>query len=253
VVVLGSSSSGNSTLVEADGGSILVDAGFSCKELTRRISAVGADVRDLVAIVLTHEHTDHVSGARVLSRRYDLPVYGTRGTLTTARRYLGDVDLRPKIVQETFKEGVFSLTLLPVPHDATEPSAVRLDVDGRSVLVATDLGHFPWSLIETAQDMHGLVLESNHDVRMLKEGPYPVYLKARIRGPRGHLSNAESAVALRALLGPQTMGVLLGHLSQRNNTEEIALATVLDGVPEAMHKGVKIKTTSPNRSEELVL
>jgi phosphoribosyl 1,2-cyclic phosphodiesterase len=142
---------------------------------------------------------------------------------------------------------------VPIPHDAVEPAAVRLDVDGRRFLVATDMGKFPWSLVEHAQDVEAMVLESNHDEQMLRTGPYPEFLKARIRGPHGHLSNSESAVALRALLGPSTRAVLLGHLSQRNNTEDLALRTVLGGVPEAVREGVDIRTTSPHRSEAVEL
>jgi phosphoribosyl 1,2-cyclic phosphodiesterase len=130
---------------------------------------------------------------------------------------------------------------------------VRLEVDGRRFLVATDMGNFPWSLVEYAQDVDAMVLESNHDDHMLRTGPYPEFLKARIRGPQGHLSNAESAMALRALLGPRTRAVLLGHLSQRNNTEDLALRTVLEGVPEAMREGVDIRTTAPHRSESVEL
>ena len=232
---------------------MLVDAGFSCRELTRRLSRVGVDAADLSAVVLTHEHVDHVRGARVLARRHDLPVYGSRGTLAVVGPSLEGVELRPRTVGEPFGHGDVEVTLVPVPHDAAEPTAVRLEVAGRRVLVATDLGHFPWSLLEWGQDMDGLVLESNHDEGMLRNGPYPPHLKRRIRGPRGHLSNAESAAALRALLGPRTRGVLLGHLSQKNNTEELALDTVLEGVPEGMRGGVDIMTTSPDRQVELRL
>jgi phosphoribosyl 1,2-cyclic phosphodiesterase len=252
-VVLGSSSSGNATLIEVGDASLLVDAGFSCKELTRRLSVVGVDARDLGAIILTHEHVDHVRGARVLARKHDLPVHGSPGTLASARPYLDGVELMPRTVGEPFGHGGFVATLLSVPHDATEPTAVRLEAGGRRALVATDLGHFPWTLLESGQDMDGLVLESNHDEGMLRDGPYPAYLKRRIQGPRGHLSNIESAAALRVLLGPRTRGVLLGHLSQKNNTEELALETVIEGVPEAMRREIDIKTTSPDRQVELRL
>ncbi|UCC93014.1 MAG: MBL fold metallo-hydrolase [Thermoplasmata archaeon] len=251
MVVLGSSSSGNATLVEADGASLLVDAGFSCKEVTRRMSAVGADPRDLQAIVVTHEHTDHMRGVSVLARRHGLPVFATPGTVRAASRYLGDVDLRPMGSGEAFDHGSFSITLVPIPHDATEPAAVRLEAGGRRVLVATDIGQFPWALVESAQDMDAMVLESNHDERMLRTGPYPEFLKKRIRGPKGHLSNSESAVALRALMGPRTRAVLLGHLSQKNNTEELALRTVLARVPEPVRREVDIRTTAPDRSESV--
>ncbi len=253
LVVLGSSSSGNSTLVEVGESSVLIDVGFSCKEVTRRLSTAGADPSDLSAIIVTHEHTDHVRGVRVLARRYDIPVYGTAGTLKAVARYLDGVRTHPRRMGEPFGHGDVQITLVPVPHDAVEPAAVRLDVGDRRFLVATDLGHFPWSLLESGQDMDALVLESNHDETMLENGPYPVFLKRRIRGPEGHLSNVESAAALRALLGPRTRGVLLGHLSQMNNREDVALKTVLDGVPGFMRKGVDIRTTGPDRMESIEL
>ena len=253
MVVLGSSSSGNATLVETDDTSVLVDAGFSARELTRRLSMVGSDPADLNAILVTHEHTDHVSGVRVLARRHGIPVYGSPGTLRAAARHLDGVDARPRPAGETFDHDGFQATLVPVPHDATEPTAVRLEMEDRRFLVATDLGHFPWSLLESGQDMDALVLESNHDEGMLENGPYPIYLKRRIRGPSGHLSNKESAVALRALLGPRTRGVLLGHLSQKNNNEDLALRTVMAGVPPSLRDGVDIRTTSPDRIEAIQL
>ena len=251
--MLGSSSSGNSTLVEADGTSVLVDAGFSHRETTHRLSLAGTSPSELDAIVLTHEHTDHISGLRVLARRNDLPVYATPGTVKAVARSVDGVAMSPRPAGEVFHHGSFAIRLVPVPHDAAEPAAVRIDVGDRRILVATDLGHFPWSLVEAGQDMDCLVLESNHDERMLRDGPYPAHLKRRIRGPRGHLSNAETAVALRALLGPRTRGVLLGHLSQRNNREDVALDTVLAGVPEVMRTGVEIRTTAPDRSEGIEL
>lgn len=251
--MLGSSSSGNSTLVEAEDASVLVDAGFSAREVTRRLSLAGSSPKDIDAILVTHEHTDHVSGVRVLARRHGIPVFGSPGTIRAAARYLQGVDVQPRPVGEPFVTDGFEATLIPVPHDATEPTAVRIEMAGRRFLVATDLGHFPWTLIETGQDMDALVLESNHDEGMLERGPYPIYLKRRIRGPTGHLSNTESAVALRALLGPKTRGVLLGHLSQKNNTEDVALRTVLSGVPDSMREGVDIRTTAPDRMEVIEL
>ncbi len=253
MVVLGSSSSGNSTLVEAEGVSVLVDAGFSCREITRRLADVGSDVADLRAVIVTHEHTDHTSGVRVLARRHGLPILATRGTIRAASLMLQGLELRPMAYHETLDEGPFQVMLVPIPHDALEPAAVRLDVDGKRLLVATDMGQFPWSLVEHAQNVDAMVLESNHDEHMLRTGPYPEFLKRRIRGPSGHLSNDESAIALRALLGPRTRSVLLGHLSQRNNTEELALRTVLAGVPEDMREGVDIRTTAPDRSESAEL
>lgn len=246
LVVLGSSSSGNATLVEADGASVLVDAGFSCRELERRLVSVGADMQAVRAILLTHEHSDHTAGVRVLARRQDIPVFATPGTIRAIQPTMDGVDLRPATAWEPFEHDGFSVTLVPIPHDAAEPAAVRVDVARKRILVATDMGHFPWSLLEVGQDMDAMVFESNHDVRMLERGPYPVHLKRRIQGPRGHLSNAESANAVRVLLGPRTDHVLLGHISQTNNTSDLALETVTAGLPEPLKEGVTIRTTSPH-------
>jgi phosphoribosyl 1,2-cyclic phosphodiesterase len=217
------------------------------------LDQAGADVRQITAVLVTHEHTDHVSGVRVLAKRYGIPVYSTPGTAHAASRALFGLDVRPMPMGEAFEHGPFIATLVPIPHDAAEPAAVKLEVAGRRLLVATDMGEFPWSLVEHAQDMDAMVLESNHDEGMLRKGPYPEFLKRRIRGPMGHLSNSESAMALRALLGPSTRSVLLGHLSLRNNTEDLALRTVLEGVPEPMREGVYIRTTGSDRLESVDL
>ena len=248
-MVLASSSSGNSTLVDTGAGHFLVDAGLSGREITRRLASASAHPRDLAAIVLTHEHTDHTSGVRVLAGRLGIPVFGTPGTLRAAAPCIGGVEARPEPLDEPFELAGASVTLLRVPHDAAEPAAVLVEAQGRRLLVATDLGTVPWTLVEAARDSHALVLESNHDLRMLKEGPYPPPLKQRILSDNGHLSNEQCAAGLRRMVGGRTRTVLLGHLSRQNNTPELALASARNVVPG----NVEVRTTSPVRAEAVTL
>jgi len=253
VVVLASSSAGNSTLVETGEGAFLVDAGLSARETERRLLLAGAHPRDLRAIVLTHEHSDHIRGVRVLAKRHGLEVIGTTGTLRAAGPWMGTQGARPMGLEDPFDVAGAAVELLPVPHDAADPAAVLVEASGRRVLVATDLGRVPQVLMDRAHDLDALVLESNHDVRMLVEGPYPEVLKKRILGPWGHLSNEACALGLRALVGPRTRTVLLGHLSQHNNTEPIALSTVRGIVQGGVPDGLDIRTTSPTRIEPIHL
>ena len=253
VVVLASSSAGNSTLVETGEGAFLVDAGLSARETERRLLLAGAHPRELRAIVLTHEHIDHVRGVRVLARRHGLEVLGTTGTLRAAMPAMGAHGARPMGLGDPFDVAGAAVELLPVPHDAADPAAVLVEASGRRVLVATDLGHVPQVLMDRARDLDALVLESNHDVRMLMEGPYPEVLKKRILSPWGHLSNEACARGLRALIGPRTRAVLLGHLSQHNNTEVLALSTVRGIVKGGVPDDLDIRATSPTRIEPIRL
>jgi phosphoribosyl 1,2-cyclic phosphodiesterase len=254
IAVLASSSSGNATLVDTGEGAFLVDAGLSARELERRLSEDGAiRARDLSALVLTHEHSDHVRGVQVLARRHGLPVLATAGTLRGARGVLGGLKVGPRRLNEAFELAGASVSLLRVPHDALEPAAVLVESRGARALIATDLGHVPPSLMDAAMGAEVLLLESNHDVRMLREGPYPEFLKSRIAGPTGHLSNAQCAEALRSLVGPRTRAVLLGHLSQRNNTEELALMSARFGLTLGSSSAPVLRATSPHRVESFKL
>ncbi len=254
MAVLASSSSGNATLVDTGEAAFLVDAGLSARELERRlVETVAFHARDLSAVVLTHEHSDHVRGVQVLARRHGLPVLATAGTLRGARGALGGLRTVPRRLHEAFELGGAAVSLLSVPHDALEPAAVLVESRGARALIATDLGHVPPALLDVARGSEVLVLESNHDVRMLRDGPYPAFLKARISSPTGHLSNAQCAEALRQLAGPRTRVVLLGHLSQMNNTEELALTSARFGLTLGSSSDPVLRATSPQRAEAFAL
>jgi len=223
VCALGSGSTGNALLVEGPEGLILVDAGLSWRELKARASRGGFSLAHLKAVVLTHEHADHVRGLETLARR-GIPVFATGGTL----RALG---LEGTAVVPGMELAGLRIFPFPVSHDAAEPVGYRFECNGLRLGLATDLGQVTPEVMRHLHGCQTVVLEANHDLGMLLAGPYPWPLKTRIMGPYGHLANDAAGQALRTLQG-QARAVLLAHLSQENNTPALALETValaLDG------------------------
>lgn len=229
LAVLGSGSKGNAVVIEAGGRRLLIDAGFSLRELKRRLAVVGLGVEDLDAVVLTHEHGDHVRGLARLCKRHPLPVYATAGTLSGVEvRPEARARLRPCRSGVPFEAAGFVVELFAVPHDAREPVGVVVEDPGgggRVGLVA-DLGcrsRLAWSRLA---GVHALLLETNHDLEMLRNGPYPWPLKQRVAGRHGHLSNADAAQGLSELVHGGLAHVVCYHLSQINNLPALAAAVV---------------------------
>lgn len=228
VAVLGSGSSGNSLLLESGSDRILLDAGFSCREMERRLRSVGVEPDGLQAIVLTHEHQDHCRGAELLARRYHLPIYASRGTLEGCR-FSRPAELRliPFAVGFPFTASGFVLEAFPVPHDAREPVGLVVEDAGhRRLGLVSDLGRFPRRLATPLARLNVLVQETNHDLDMLRSGPYPWSLKKRVAGENGHLSNDQAAAGLCDLLCDELEVVVLYHLSRTNNRPALAEASI---------------------------
>lgn len=229
--VLGSGSSGNAVVIESEGRSLLIDAGFSCRELERRMGAIGLAPKTVMGLVLTHEHGDHIRGAARFSRRFGSPVHATRGTLSRVR--LPRFAPEPVVVRagEPIEIGPFRVEPFAVPHDAREPIGVVVENDaGHRFGLAADLGvrdRHAWSHL---RDLDALVLETNHDLEMLMRGPYPWNLKKRIAGDRGHLSNADAADGVRELVGDRLAWVVPYHLSKINNRAAIAEEAIGDAL-----------------------
>ena len=232
VCVLGSGSRGNSIYVSDGATSILVDAGFSAREIDRRMRSQGIDPARLDAILVTHEHADHVRGVERLVRRHHLPVFLTAGT----RREAGSLQCLPEI--HSFACGselrINTLTVRPfsISHDARDPAGFTIGANGSRIGIATDLGHVTALVREHLRGCRLLILEANHDPEMLMAGPYPWFLKQRIRSRIGHLSNHESCRLLEDILHPALEQVVLAHLSETNNTPAKALtemSTLLSG------------------------
>ena len=224
VAVLASGSKGNATYVEIDGTKILVDAGISARRVQNALQEIGTSAEELDGILITHEHRDHIKGLATLCKKYHLPVYSRANTFK-AMYCLKDLPqecLQP--IQEKLKIGKVNICAFNISHDAAEPVGYQLQ-GSRRCTVATDLGFVTTSVQAALEDAEVLVLEANHDAKMLKQGPYPWALKHRILSNRGHLSNNDAAWALARLQKPPQK-VFLAHLSEENNHPDLANETI---------------------------
>jgi len=224
--VLASGSSGNAVYLESGKTKLLVDCGLTGREITKRMTARGINPAQLDGILVTHEHHDHVHGVGVLSRKFDLPVYIHPRTLAAAKHRIGR--LAQTIPFESgglFRTGAFSVAPFPIPHDAACPVGFVFSSQGKKVGLATDMGFVPAPVKARLRKAQALILESNHDLKMLEEGPYSWSLKQRVRGKQGHLSNVESVELLGALLHPGLEHVVLAHISRVNNDPRLAFRT----------------------------
>jgi len=229
VTVLGSGSTGNSLLVEAGDVRLLVDAGFSGRDIERRLTAVGVEPESLGGILITHDHGDHTKGMGVLARRFGLPLYLTRRTAAACASLLrGEETIRPYRAEQPFRLGRIEVRPFLTVHDAADPIAVTVrDTEtGDTLGVATDLGRPTTAVRAALAGCHLLVLEANHDEVMLRTGPYPWSVKQRIASSHGHLSNNASAQLARELYHDALAGVVLAHLSDSCNAPELARETI---------------------------
>lgn len=225
MVVLGSGSAGNATVVTDGTTTVLIDCGFSAADTARRLRGTGVEPSSVAAILVTHEHTDHVRGIEVFCRRHapDIVVYATMRTL--GARYLREVEAPQMEIRAGEVVGVGTLEVLPfhTSHDAAEPVGYRVSAsDGRSIGVATDTGEITPQAREALEGCAVLGIECNHDVRMLENGPYPSFLKRRILSAAGHLSNDAAADALEVLAHDELEAVVAMHRSRTNNTLALA-------------------------------
>lgn len=228
---IASGSSGNCIYVGSDATHLLVDAGISGKRIEEGLGSLNLSARDLDGILVTHEHIDHIGGLGVISRRYGIPIYATSGTIEEMKRCksLGKVDedlFCPIKADEKFCIKDLTVDPMRISHDAAQPVAYRIRYGEKKVGIATDLGVFNDYTVECLKGMDAVLLEANHDVNMLQVGPYPYYLKQRILGDRGHLSNENCGRLLSRILHDKLQTILLGHLSHENNLPELAYETV---------------------------
>ena len=232
---IASGSSGNCIYVGSDCAHVLIDAGISGRRVEAGLNSLELTGRDLDGILITHEHSDHIKGLGVLARKYGIPIYATGGTVDAMVRS-GSLGKIPEGIFREIREDepflIKDLVVNPftIPHDAAQPLGYRLECGEHSVGIATDLGKYNEYIIENLQNLDALLLEANHDIRMLQVGRYPYYLKQRIMGDRGHLSNENAGQLLCRLLHDNLKAVFLGHLSKENNYEELAYETVCSEV-----------------------
>lgn len=228
---IASGSSGNCIYVGSDATHLLVDVGISGKRTEMGLNELELTGRDLDGILITHEHADHIQGLGVLARKYEIPIYATKGTIEAikATGSLGKVDgdLFHEIrADEKFTLKDLTINPMVISHDAAQPVGYRISYGNKRVAVCTDLGVYNDYTVECLKGMDALLIEANHDVNMLQVGPYPYYLKQRILGDRGHLSNENSGRLLCRILHDKLKTVLLGHLSKENNLPELAYESV---------------------------
>ena len=228
---IASGSSGNCIYIGTDATHLLVDTGISGKRIEQGLKELELALGDIDGILITHEHADHISGLGVVARKKGIPIYATRGTIEQIKETKSLGVIPEELFQEIREDESFTLkdmTVCPmkISHDAAQPVAYRFRHDKKSAAVITDLGVYNDYTIECLKGMDALLLEANHDVRMLETGPYPYYLKQRILGNRGHLSNELSGRLLSRLVHDNLKAVMLGHLSKENNLAELAYETV---------------------------
>lgn len=228
---IASGSSGNCICVGTDEDHILVDAGISGKKIENGLATMNLKATDLKGILVTHEHIDHVAGLGVMARRYHLPIYSTWGTIEAIKKIksVGKIDedlFNPIVPGMEFEIGSLKIKPVHISHDAADPVAYKASDGKHKMAVVTDLGTYDEQIVDEFKQLDALLLEANHDINMLQMGSYPYYLKQRILGDRGHLSNERSGQLLGELLHDNFGTVMLGHLSKENNYEELAYEAV---------------------------
>ena len=223
LTLLASGSKGNATLITTPTGGVLVDMGLSYRELCKRLDQAGLSPDIIQAVFVTHEHSDHIKGVGILARKLHVPVFISRDTLAASRNiFRGDEEIR--LLEEQNRVDGLTVTSLPISHDVADPTAFLLSDGKARVAVITDLG-FPTTAVKhELGNVDALVIESNHCPEMLQNGPYPWFLKQRISGRHGHLSNIQTGELLQEHLGKKTRLVYLAHLSEENNNPEPEIA-----------------------------
>ncbi|MGW8193400.1 MAG: MBL fold metallo-hydrolase [Desulforhopalus sp.] len=229
--VLGSGSRGNSVYIESGKTGLLIDAGFSGKVISERLQAIGRDLSNVRGLCLTHEHNDHICGAGVLSRRCKIPTYANTGTFTAGERKMGKLHQRKEFATgDELQVGDLLLRSFRISHDTADPVGYVVTDGETSLGYLTDTGKISHLIERRLASCNGLILEFNHNLEMLRSGPYPLPLQQRVRSSQGHLSNDDGAKFLANLIGDHLRLVVLAHLSETNNRPQLARQAALESV-----------------------
>lgn len=228
-----SGSSGNSLFVQSDKTKILVDCGVSNKKIEEALNSIEVDASSIDAVIVTHEHIDHVKGLATFSTKYDIPVFATRETLDNMEKItskISDRNLNSFKIDEKFSIGDLKILPFTIPHDAANPCGFNIFNNDKKLSIATDIGHMNSAILKKLEGSSFLLLESNYDVEVLKCSSYPFNLKTRISGPTGHLSNEIAGKTISYLFKNGLKGAMLGHLSKESNFPELAYSTTVNEV-----------------------
>lgn len=233
-----SGSTGNSLFVETDNTKILVDAGESAKKIVSALSLIDVDISDIDAILVTHEHSDHVKSLGTLSKKYNIPIYANQNTwnaMPEQKQKVLEENQNFFKVNKEFEIKDLSFKPFHIPHDAADPCGFNIFYKNKKISVATDLGHITPEIVNNLEKSSFVLLESNYDPDILKYSKYPFALKQRIAGPNGHLSNNNSGEIISNLMKTGLSSVMLGHLSKENNFPELAYKTVVEEIISNHH------------------
>ncbi len=255
--ILASGSSGNSFYLETPKKKILIDAGLSGKKITSLLAEIDRKPEELDAILVTHEHSDHIHGIGVLARKYGMDIYANQETWQAMEGKLGSIDVAQKHIFElgvTKTFGDIDIESFGVSHDAANPQFYRFMKDNKSFVMLTDTGYVSDRLSGLIENADAYLIESNHDIEILRAGSYSWNLKQRILSDKGHLCNEDGADAMIRSLGNRTKKIYLGHLSKENNTKELAHVTMVNQLAQAdlaVGTDFKICDTSPDEATPL--
>ena len=246
-----SGSTGNSSIVQSNKTKILVDVGESAKKIAEALASINVNPFSINAILITHEHSDHVKGLAVFSKKYNVPVYANVETWNAMQKYkekLNEENIKTFTFNK-FKIGDIEVKPFSIPHDAANPCGFNLFHDNKKMSIATDIGHMSKEIITNLSDSSFLLLEANYEPEILKCSSYPYMLKERIKGPNGHLSNSDAGKTISYLVDHGLNKVMLGHLSKENNFPELAYKTVVEELIEHNYDENSLSLSIANRYE----
>lgn len=248
VIVLSSGSKGNTTYIESGNTKLLIDIGNSCKYVVEKLKEIGIDADDINAILITHTHVDHIKGLKVFTKKYNPKVYITNGMLEELD-YLTNYNI---INSPILNIDELTINIIKTSHDAPDSVGYIITSNEKSIVYITDTGYINNKYFDLLTNKEIYILESNHDIEMLNNGPYPFHLRQRILGDKGHLSNYDSARYISSFIGEKTKCVMLAHLSEENNTQELAYNTLIERLETNNQTIEKIIIAKQNEETELV-
>lgn len=248
VKVLSSGSSGNTTYIEYENTKILIDIGNSCKYVADKLKEMRIDPNKIDAILITHTHVDHIKGLKVFSKKYNPVIYATKGILNE----LDYIDNYYLIDKNELTIGDIHVDVVKTSHDAPDSVGYIINGSDKSLAYITDTGYINEKYFPKLKNKDLYIMESNHDIEMLNNGPYPFKLRQRILGDKGHLSNYDSARYLSTFMGNKTKHIILAHLSEKNNTEQLAYETLVKRLKDEENLGPEIIIAKQNEETELI-
>lgn len=250
VSVLASGSKGNCTYIETPQNHILIDIGLSSLAIEKRIMMLGKDPSIINSVLITHTHSDHIGGLKVFIKKYHPKVYLTQKMYEDLKDILKDDDI--EIIEDDFYLNDTYIQIIKTSHDVTDSNGYIFNYNGKSIVYITDTGYINKKQHDKLKNHNVYIFESNHDIDKLRHGKYPYHLQQRILSDEGHLSNKDSAYYLSNFIGDKTTNIILAHLSEENNTEELAYQTLVNTLEKYNKKVDKIEIAKQNERTELI-